>query len=285
MHPTSAGKATTHRYEAIERQPNYELTLMLIMCRRVLRLLAYSGQQGTAKDPVNKVGEVACDLSGGNTSAVVEPEGDMMDGNVRRRLAWAQRPKWGTMFLMSMLIVTILICGATSACSQNPTPTQGTSSAAESDHVPAYPDDCWGGALSADPLHCYVIDQAHQDGVIEVEGVYDDEGGSLYIYINYLRPVEDWLYAELRGFLIEKGNEFAENQPDHVSYDLDIHLCGSPNSGYASYEECIIASTFVDDYIIPWASPYDRIWLRAGGAQSPLQDGRLGVVDAGVAHR
>ena len=20
------------------------------------------------------------------------------------------------------------------------------------------PDDCWGGALSADPLHCYVVD-------------------------------------------------------------------------------------------------------------------------------
>ena len=197
----------------------------------------------------------------------------MVDGNFRRRLAWAQRPKWGTVFLMSMLIVTILICGATSACSQNPTPTQGTSSAAESDHVPAYPDDCWGGALSADPLHCYVIDQAHKDGVIEVEGVYDDEGGSLYIYINYLRPVEDWLYAELRGFLIEKGNEFAEKRPDQVSYDLDIHRCGSPNTGYVSYEECIIAATFVDDYIIPWASPYDRIWLRAGGAQSRYKTG------------
>ena len=107
-------------------------------------------------------------------------------------------------FLISILIVTILICGATSACSQDPTPTPGTSSAAESDHVPAPPDDCWSGALSADPLHCYVIDQAHRDGVIEVEGVYDDESGSLYIYFNYLRPVEDWLYAELREFLVEK---------------------------------------------------------------------------------
>ena len=200
-------------------------------------------------------------------------EGDMVDGNFRRRLAWAQRPKWGAVFLMSMLIVTILICGATSACSQDPTPTPGTSSAVESDHVPAPPDDCWGGALSADPLHCYVIDQAHKDGVIEVEGVYDDEGGSLYIYFNYLRSVEDWLYADLREVLVEKGNEFAKNRPEQVSYDLDIHRCGSPNTGYASYEECTIASTFVDNYIIPWASPYDRIWLRTGGAQSRLKTG------------
>ena len=197
----------------------------------------------------------------------------MVDGNFRRRLAWAQRPKWGDVFLISILIVTILICGATSACSQDPTPTPGTSSAAESDHVPAPPDDCWSGALSADPLHCYVIDQAHRDGVIEVEGVYDDEGGSLYIYFNYLRPVEDWLYAELREFLVEKGNEFAENWQDQVSYDFDTHGCGSPNTGYATYEECMIASTFVDDYIIPWASPYDRIWLRADGAQSRYKTG------------
>ena len=38
-------------------------------------------------------------------------------------------------------------------------------------HADEPPDDCWGGALSADPLHSYVIDQAHREGVIEVEGV------------------------------------------------------------------------------------------------------------------
>ena len=70
-----------------------------------------------------------------------------------------------------------------------------------------------------------------------------------------------------------KGNEFAENWPDQVSYDFDTHGCGSPNTGYATYEECMIASTFVDDYIIPWASPYDRIWLRADGAQSRYKTG------------
>ena len=41
-------------------------------------------------------------------------------------------------------------------------------------HAEEPPDDCWGETLSVDPLHCHVVDEAHREGVIEVEGVYDD---------------------------------------------------------------------------------------------------------------
>ena len=46
-------------------------------------------------------------------------------------------------------------------------------------HAEEPPDDCWGGTLSAGPLHC-LIDEAHREGVIEVEGLYNDGSGALY---------------------------------------------------------------------------------------------------------
>ena len=76
-------------------------------------------------------------------------------------------------------------------------------------HAEEPPDDCWGGTLSADPLHCHVIDEAHREGIIEVEGIYDDGNGALYIFFNYLRTVEDRVYPELMEYFRQKGKEFA----------------------------------------------------------------------------
>ena len=63
------------------------------------------------------------------------------------------------------------------------------------------PGDCWGGALSADPLHCYVVDQAHSAGVIDVEAMYE-AGGVLYIYLTQTDPVGD----EVGAFFKEAGH-------------------------------------------------------------------------------
>ena len=68
-------------------------------------------------------------------------------------------------------------------------------------HAEEPPGDCWGEVLSDDPLHCYALEEAHREGVIEVEGVYDDGNGALYIFFNYLRPVEDRVYTELMEYL------------------------------------------------------------------------------------
>ena len=140
-------------------------------------------------------------------------------------------------------------------------------------HADEPPDDCWGGTLSADRLHCHVIDQAHREGVIEVEGIYDDNNGALYIFFDYLRPANNWLYGELGDYFRQEGKEFAVQHPDLVSYDFDRHRCGTSSSFYDTIEECMMYYTFQDDFIVPWSVPYDRIWLRAGGADARRQEG------------
>ena len=142
-------------------------------------------------------------------------------------------------------------------------------------HAEEPPDDCWGGTLSADPLHCHVIDEAHREGVIEVEGLYDDGSGALYIFFNYLRTVEDRVYPELMEYFRQKGKEFALQHPDRVTYGFDDHRCRPlrTNDDYATFEECMMYYTyFVDDYIVPWDLPYEKIVLRTGGADARRQE-------------
>ena len=49
-------------------------------------------------------------------------------------------------------------------------------------HAAETSDDCFGGALSQDPLHCYVLEQAHNEGIIEVDGVYQG-GETLHLFL------------------------------------------------------------------------------------------------------
>ena len=42
--------------------------------------------------------------------------------------------------------------------------------------------DCFGGALSADPLHCHVLEEAHNAGIIEVDAIYGVARG-LFIFL------------------------------------------------------------------------------------------------------
>ena len=142
-------------------------------------------------------------------------------------------------------------------------------------HAEEPPDDCWGETLSADPLHCHVIDEAQREGVIEVEGIYDDGNGALYIFFNYLRTVEDRVYPELMEYFRQEGKEFTLQHPNRVTYGFDDHRCTplQPNDDYATFEECMMYYTFfVDDYIVPWELPYEKIVLRSGGADTRRQE-------------
>ena len=49
-------------------------------------------------------------------------------------------------------------------------------------HAANTSDDCFGGALSQDPLHCYVLEQAHNEGIIEVDAVYQSSK-TLYLFL------------------------------------------------------------------------------------------------------
>ena len=119
------------------------------------------------------------------------------------------------------------------------------------------PDDCWGGALSADPLHCYVLDQAHSAGVIEVDAVYE-ANGVLHRYLTLTEPVGN----EVAAFFEQKATEFVERWPDRVSYDHPSYdACVAyygPIHG-ANHEDCllnIVTQWEYDLMMLPYTTSY-----------------------------
>ena len=72
---------------------------------------------------------------------------------------------------------------------------------------------CWDGVLSQDPLHCYALEEAEREELIDVTALYEAPGGGpLYVWLNQTGPVSDEVYA----FLKTKSKEFYDRWPDRV---------------------------------------------------------------------
>ena len=133
------------------------------------------------------------------------------------------------------------------------------------------PGDCWGGALSEDPLHCYALEKAQRDGVIAVEGVYD-AWGELHIFFNYHNgpPVtalfDQGRHEELNEVLKANAREFVVKYPEQVTYNLANSHCKESGPA-AAYRDCILDWTFIFNEFIPWDGPYVRIVVISGGAE------------------
>ena len=122
-----------------------------------------------------------------------------------RELVWVRRR-----VLSSILIVAVAFAALT--VSWNPVA-----------HAEGPPGDCWSEALSTDPLHCYVLEEAQRDGVIEVEGIYEAED-VLYIFFNDLR--DSGTRDGLDNILKDNAREFVKLSPDQVAYDdFSQHRC------------------------------------------------------------
>ena len=111
---------------------------------------------------------------------------------------------------------------------------------------------CWDGVLSQDPLHCYALEEAEREKLINVTALYEAPGGGpLYVWLNQTGPVSDAVDA----FLKAKSKEFYDRWPDRVSPYLDGIL----------------------DYFdgLPPPSGYEDIVLHVGGekAQGALRGG------------
>ena len=44
------------------------------------------------------------------------------------------------------------------------------------------PGDCWNGALTEDPLHCYIFEEAQRAGEIDIAAVYVAPGDGRSTY-------------------------------------------------------------------------------------------------------
>ena len=128
--------------------------------------------------------------------------------------------------------------------------------------------DCFGGALSQDPPHCYAMEQAQRQGVIDVEKVYD-AGGILYLSLRRDEPLGD----DAAQFLKDRFYEFYDRWPDEVPVSPRYDLCTSRYD----YRECYLDRTGWIDIsvlrgitVLPKSMVYKDIRFHIGGETARL---------------
>ena len=144
----------------------------------------------------------------------------------------------GAASLVALSMLLIFFGLSSTAHAQEPKPT------------PAPANDCWNGALSSDPLHCYVLEEAEDAGHIDIAAMYRG-GGVLFIYLTQTEPVGD----SIRDYLRTKAQEEARRTG---LYDcvLDLYGCrtGVLRTGTG--------------FILPPSEVYEDIYLKPGGAEA-----------------
>ena len=143
--------------------------------------------------------------------------------------------------LLRYSVAMLLVAGALAlAMSCAGTPSHGSSG------------DCFGGALSDDPIHCEVLEWAHNEGIINVDGVYR-AGNALYIYLTQTDRLNDTARREMLG----KSQEVARRTGEHECV-LNTILCGSG----------VLSAGRDGGYILPKSSGYQTIEVLPGGAEA-----------------
>ena len=121
--------------------------------------------------------------------------------------------------------------------------------------------DCFGGALSQDPLICYVLEQADRQGIITVETVYDAEG-ILYFSLWQNEPAGSHVYE----FLKTKSYEFYDRWPDDVPVNPKYDWWCTPDRGFTTYRQCYLDMTsWRPSFMLPESMVYTNVLFHTGG--------------------
>ena len=168
---------------------------------------------------------------------------------------------------------------------------------------PSPPGKCWGGAVSEDPLHCYMLQEAQRAGKITVSEVYEAPNNVLHIFIEEglsLSQISELSYPPARGSLgreitetlHEKAREYLEGMGRLTYRTLDSVSSAYCDRFYArQFNECVLnpwrLPSVEEDWeagragrLVPPITSHGQIYLYPGGEAFC---GRLGVVDAAVA--
>ena len=151
-------------------------------------------------------------------------------------------------------------------------------------HASDPPGDCWGGALSAEPLHCYVLEEAQRAGVIEVAAVFVTPSNGLLVFVSHPAPSREFPYLwdpDVVAFFEAKTAEFMDSWPERVFFDHPYHqdCAGYPPYAEASaegkerYKDCVIQSTRRDNGGLPYTETYVRMDVMIGGADGVRKRG------------
>ena len=128
--------------------------------------------------------------------------------------------------------------------------------------MPDWSERCWNGALSNDPLHCYVLEQAQSDGIIDVDAVYR-VGESLHFYLKG----SDQAWNDILRYIRRKAQEEVRRSGGD---DCVLHSDGC-------YAGVFAPDAFLRPpreewaphwFILPMSEVYETIELLPGGADA-----------------
>ena len=164
-----------------------------------------------------------------------------------RMVGMARRTRWVAgvgMALVAVLAAVWLVVSSPAPPAYAGDPKETPTSSASS--TPQTIDDCFGGALSQDPIHCTVLQLAHNEGIMEVDAVYR-AGISLYLYLAQSERVSDEVYDYIRDKAREEVARRGETRVQVHGIDgCDIGVLGAG--------------------LLPVSEVYSQIELRTGGA-------------------
>ena len=174
-----------------------------------------------------------------------------------RNLTRLRKQRLVILLSLAALTGTLLVYGAAPAHAQEPAPQPP-------------PGDCWNGALSGDPLHCYILEEAQRAGEIEVDAVYlAPGGGPLYIFLRQDEPIDE----QVSSFFKEKTYEYLGSAEGKRRYDT--WKCeGHKGDQRKSCLDGILWMTRWQGFghprsrALPPSNVYESITLYVGGAES-----------------
>ena len=136
--------------------------------------------------------------------------------------------------------------------------------------------DCFGGALSEDPLHCYVLEQARAAGLIDVAGIYEAPGVEHRRWgvhtdrpLLYVSVREGRLPAALFDYTREQSYAFYDRWPELVPFEKYGSLCDELYRNQPEeFPKCYLLGTGVlAETLLPRPSAYERVLLVTGGEE------------------
>ena len=176
------------------------------------------------------------------------------------------RPAWSlALAVVFALAMTTLLQSGSTVRAQEPDSNSGSQPGA----VPPPPGNCWGGALSESPVHCFALEQAQRDGIIEVEGIYRAES-VVNVFFSY--PYNVRTPEELGEIFVSNARRYLPNSSYSEQYIQGLAEalgCHLHESTAAARVDCLLRNTLgYGVFMIPWTDLYDMIWVFPGGADA-----------------
>ena len=133
------------------------------------------------------------------------------------------------------------------------------------------PGDCWNGALSEDPRHCYIFEEAQRAGEIDIAVVYVAPGdGPLYIFLSQTEPIGSGAISYLRA----KTYEYLETVQNWHPSGPGIKCFDHTGDERRSCFDNVIGRPTWDSFgrpgvgSLPRSRVYEDIVLDVGGAEA-----------------